>query len=67
MKELLRTNNPVLLSWLVAALSDADIGAVVLDEHTSVLEGSAGAIPRRLMVIDDDHPRAQRILDEAPR
>ena len=65
MKELLRTNDIVKLSWLKALLSDAGIEALVLDQHTSVLEGSAGAIPRRLMVTDDDHDRAKRVLDEA--
>ena len=66
MKELIRSNDPVLLSWLDAALTEAGIEALVLDVHTSILEGSAGAIPRRLMVLDEDHARAQRILDDAP-
>lgn len=65
MKELLRTNDLVKLSWLRALLADAGIEALVLDQHTSVLEGSAGAIPRRLMVVDDDFSRARRILAEA--
>ena len=45
-KELIRTNDPVLLSWLKALLADRGIEYVVLDTHTSVLEGSASAIPR---------------------
>ncbi len=65
MKELLRTNDLVKLSWLKALLADSGIEAVVLDNHTSVLEGSALAIPRRLAVIDDDLPQARRILAEA--
>lgn len=65
MKELLRTTDSVLLSWLNALLADAGIAAAVFDTHTSILEGSVGAIPRRLMVDDDDHARAQRILTEA--
>ena len=65
MKELLRTNDLVKLSWLTALLADSGIEAVVLDTHTSVLEGSALAIPRRLTVIDDDLPRARRILADA--
>lgn len=65
MKELLRTTDGVLLSWLNALLADAGIAAAVFDTHTSILEGSIGAIPRRLMVDDDDHARAQRILTEA--
>lgn len=65
MRELLRTNDPVKLSWLQALLADAGIEAVVLDSHTSILEGSAGAIPRRLCVISEDLQRAQRVLEEA--
>jgi hypothetical protein len=65
MKELLRTNDVVKLSWLTALLADAEIEAVVLDNHTSILEGSAAAIPRRLAVADDDYNRACRILADA--
>ena len=65
MKELIRANDPVLLSWVVATLSGENIEAIVLDTHTSVLEGSVTAIERRVMVIDDDYARAKRILDDA--
>ncbi len=65
MKELIRANDPVLLSWIVATLSGENIEAVVFDAHTSVLEGSVTAIERRVMVIDEDYARAQRILDAA--
>ncbi|GEO38718.1 hypothetical protein GGE65_002640 [Skermanella aerolata] len=65
MKELLRTVDPVLLSWLTALLADAGIEAVVLDTYTSILEGSIGAIPRRLMVVEEDYDAARRILVEA--
>ncbi len=65
MRELLRTNNPVRISWLTALLADAKIEAVVLDTHMSVLEGSASAIPRRLMVANDDYLRARRLLEGA--
>ena len=65
MKELLRTNDLVKMSWVEALLADAGIGALMLDQHTSVLEGSTGAIPRRLMVLDEDYDRACRILREA--
>jgi hypothetical protein len=62
MKELLRTTDPVLLSWLIALLADAGIEAIVLDTHTSIIEGSIGAIPRRVMVVDDDFQSARRLL-----
>ncbi|CAO3402304.1 DUF2007 domain-containing protein [Azospirillum melinis] len=65
MTELLRTTDPVRLSWLVALLADAGIEAIVLDSYTSILEGSIGAIPRRLMVDTDDAAQAVRILREA--
>jgi len=65
MKELIRANDPVLLSWVVATLSGQNIEAIVLDSHTSVLEGSVTAIERRVMVIDEDYARAKRILDDA--
>ena len=65
MKELLRTNDMVLLSWLQSLLGGEGIEVVVFDTHTSILEGSANAIPRRLMVVDDDYDAARRILTEA--
>jgi len=65
MRELLRTNDPVKLSWIQALLADAGIEAVVLDTHTSIVEGSIGAIPRRLCVLAEDLERARRVLDEA--
>lgn len=62
MIELLRTNDLVHLSFLGAVLRDGSIEPIVLDQHMSVLEGSAAAIPRRLMVSDED--AARRILRE---
>ncbi len=65
MKELLRTNDPVRLSWLTALLSEQDIEAIVFDTHTSILEGSVSAIPRRLMVIDENFDAARKVLAAA--
>ncbi|HYG88226.1 MAG TPA: DUF2007 domain-containing protein [Azospirillum sp.] len=65
MRELLRTTDAVRLSWLIALLADAGIEATVFDTHTSILEGSIGAIPRRLMVAADDEARARRVLKDA--
>ena len=62
MIELLRTNDPVLISFVQATLADAGIEAVVLDTHASILEGSASAIPRRIMIIDEDLETAKQIL-----
>ena len=65
MVELLRSNDPVRLSWVTALLADADIEVVVFDTHTSIIEGSIGALPRRLMVLDGDLSRARHVLETA--
>ncbi len=65
MQELMRTNDSVRLSWLQALLASAGIEAVVLDGYTSIVEGSIGAIPRRLMVRDADERRARAVIKEA--
>jgi hypothetical protein len=65
MDELLRTNDVVRLTWLIALLGDAGIVTTVLDTHTSILEGSIGAIPRRLMVPAGELERARRVLRDA--
>lgn len=65
MRELIRTTDPVFLSWLIAMLAGDGIEALVLDTHTSVLEGSVSAIPRRVMVANDDFSRARRLLEDA--
>ena len=65
MRELLRTNDIVRLSWAQALLRDAGIDSLVLDHHTSLVEGSIGAIPRRLMVAERDFRRAQVVIAAA--
>ena len=65
MKELLRSNDLVHLSWIQSVFNGANILIFVLDEHMSVLEGSANAIPRRIMVREEDHAQAMKILESA--
>ena len=65
MKELLRTNDLVRLSWAVAVLTGDGIPSFVLDQHTSPVEGSIGAIQRRLMVEEQHFRRAQELLRAA--
>ena len=65
MKEILRTNDLVRLSWAAALLAEHHIDAVTLDAHTSVVEGSIGAIQRRLMVLEEDYEQACRLIKEA--
>lgn len=65
MLELVRSNDLVYLSWIEAVLAAEGIRYVVLDAHTSAIEGSIGAIPRRVMVAVDDAERACRVLEAA--
>ena len=65
MKELVRTNDLVRMSFLQALLTDAGIEHVVLDTHMSIIEGSANFIAPRLMVDSDDYSRAKRLLADA--
>ena len=65
MHVVVRTNDPVRLSFLVALLRDAGIEAIVLDAYASATDGSIGAIPRRLAVPDADQAAALRVLREA--
>ena len=62
MKELLRTNDPTMIAFASALLEGEDIEVFQMDVHMSVLEGSIGILPRRLMVRDADHFRATSIL-----
>jgi len=65
MRAIATSNDPVRLSFLSALLADAGIESLLLDQHTAVMEGSAGAIQRRLMVADEDAAYARHVLAEA--
>jgi len=65
MRKLIETNDPVLLSYVEVLLGDAGIETAVLDRNMSALEGSIGALPRRVLVEEESWPRARRVLDEA--
>jgi len=64
-RELVRTNDAVLVSAIQALLDAAQIPHVVLDQNMSVLEGSIGILPRRLLVAEDNAEAARRLLEEA--
>jgi putative signal transducing protein len=55
----------VLVSAIQALLDAAEIPHVVLDQNMSVLEGSIGILPRRLLVAEDDADAARRLLEQA--
>lgn len=62
MKELLRTTDPTEIALAKALLAGEDIDCFEMDVHMSVLEGSIGVLPRRLMVRAADHFRAGHVL-----
>ena len=65
MKELLRTNDLVLISRIEALLDEAGLNCLVADGHMSALEGSVGFLPRRILVVDDEIDEARTLLAEA--
>jgi len=65
MHELVRTNNAVLITAIEALLKGADIPHMVLDQHMSVLEGSLGMLPRRIVVEHEDLEAARQLLEDA--
>jgi hypothetical protein len=64
-RELLRTNDVVLVSAVGALLDGANIHHLVLDQNMSILEGSVGVIPRRILVHEDDNSAARQVLTDA--
>ncbi len=65
MHELIRTNDPVLLSFAQSLMKDAGIHCLVADQAMSVLEGSLGMLPRRFLVEEERADQARRILVDA--
>jgi len=65
MHELIRTNDAVLVSAVVALLESAGIRPLVFDQNMSVLEGSLGVLPRRVLVADGNELRGVKILKDA--
>lgn len=64
MKELLRSNDPTIIAFASALLEGEDIEVFRMDVHMSVLEGSIGILPQRLMVADRDHFRAKAVMTD---
>jgi hypothetical protein len=65
MIELLRSNDPVLMSFADALLNEAGIEHAIVDQNMSIAEGSIGILPRRMLVARNSHEDARRILIEA--
>lgn len=65
MKELLRSNDPVLISFATSLLQDAEIEHSVADSHMSVIDGSINAITNRILVAEDRYDDARQLLGDA--
>ena len=65
MIELVRTNDPVVISFVESLMRDAGIGCLVADQNMSVMDGSLGILPRRILVESDRADEARRILTDA--
>jgi hypothetical protein len=65
MEELLRTNDLVTISFVEALLREAGIEPLVVDQNMSVIEGSLGILPRRVLVAAGDLAAARALLEDA--
>ena len=65
MIELIRSNDPVLVSFVSALLKEAGIAFTVLDTNMSVMEGSIGVLPQRVLVEEISVDKARALLTEA--
>jgi Putative prokaryotic signal transducing protein len=65
LRELVRTNDAVTISAIEALLKGARIGHMIVDQNMSVLEGSIGIFPRRILVEEDQLESARRLLTDA--
>lgn len=63
--ELLRSNDPVLISFAASLLRDAGIEHSVADSHMSVIDGSINAVTNRIIVADDQIEQARELLTDA--
>ncbi len=64
MRELLRTTDPTVIAFATALLRGEGIDCFPLDHNMSVLEGSIGVLPRRVMVHADDYEEAVTVLED---
>ena len=65
MRAVLKTTDPVVLNFAANLLSQEGIESVIFDTHASVMDGSMGFLPRRLMVLDEDFAAADQLLRQA--
>ena len=64
MKEIIRTNDLILISRIQSILNDEAIKYEILDSHASIIEGTIDAIKKRVVVSNDDFSRAYRLIQD---
>jgi len=65
MVELVRTNDTVLVNFIEVLLRDAGMNVIIADQNMSVLEGSLGVLPRRVLIDEADEETAKTLLMDA--
>lgn len=65
MREIIRSNDAVLISFVAALLRDAGIELILADQNMSILEGSVGILPQRILVAHEEWAQAARVLRDA--
>lgn len=65
MKELIRANNPALISFVEALLKELEVSYFVADQAISAAEGSIGMFPKRVLVIPEHFEKARQLLIDA--
>lgn len=65
MKTLIKTTDPALPSFVIDLLGKEGILAFEFDQNVSIVDGSIGIFPRRIMVADDDLEKARRLIGQA--
>lgn len=65
MRAIVITTDPILISYATSLLADAGIEALTFDQNASIVDGSIGALPRRVMVAEESYGEARQILEDA--
>ena len=62
MKDLIRTNNPALISFVEALLKELDVTYFIADQSISSAEGSIGMFPKRILVAPEHFDKARQLM-----
>ncbi len=65
MKDLIRTNNPALISFVESLLKELDVRYFIADQAISSAEGSIGMFPKRILVDPEHFAKARELMIDA--